>query len=32
MMTMAQDGLRSGLDVTDFNQTVRPTSMPVADG
>ena len=24
MMTMAQDGLRSGLDVTDFNQTVRP--------
>ena len=24
LMTMAQDGLRSGLDVTDFNQTVRP--------
>ena len=24
MMTMAQDGLRSGLDVTDFNQNVRP--------
>ena len=24
LMTMAQDGLRSGLDVTDFNKTVRP--------
>ena len=24
MMTMAQDELRSGLDVTDFNQNVRP--------
>ena len=24
LMTMAQDGLRSGLDVTDFNTTVSP--------
>ena len=24
MMAMAQDGLGSGLDVTDFNQSVRP--------